>query len=385
MKNKKLHLQYAGTYQFNNEIWFSNMGFNGLYSINLDNYSLKFRGHIPFLDLNVKSAYIFNLFYDDLIYFFPNCCNQIMKYDMRNQVINKILININDIFATVGFFLYGDKVWIFSRNSQIGIYVLNLANDDIKKDSYLSNKILEIGDIAQIIHQNDKEVFILSVTHKIYFINLKTKEITLMKDFEEKNIHTIRYDGSNYWILLKDSTDVYEWDPIHNTFDVYKLETAEWITTEGIPYGNIVFAYNQIIILSNRLQYIMKVNKERNVISKAFDYPQGFRFLNNNFDGWSAFSCFDVIGNKLLIHPFLGNMLLIYDLNKNTLEGKEIYTFIRDSYEINKIGNFFIKNDIFYERDDIGNLEDFFEIIHEQRSDLLKSKNQIGKVIYEGI
>lgn len=382
MKNKKVHLQYAGTFQYNNELWFSNMGFNGLYSLSLEDYSLKFRGIIPFLDLNVKCAYIFNFLLDDNLYFFPNCCNQIMKYDMKNQVINKILIGTNEIFATVGVLGYKDQIWIIPQNLKNEVYVLSMINDDVKKDAEITNKMLEMGGVAHIIHQNDKEVVVLSATHKIYSVNMETKEIMLINNFE-KNVYAIRYDGKNYWILLKDSTDICEWDPIENTYITYHLETEEWITTEGIPYGNIVFACEQVIILSNRLKYIMKINKEKRIISKAFDYPKGFRFLTNIFDGWSAFSCYDVIENKILIHPFLSNMLLIYDLVKNTLEGKELFTYISDSYIRNTIENFNHKNKIFYERDDIGNLEDFIEIIGEKRHEALKLKDNVGKLIYE--
>ena len=45
----KMHLQCLGTCCSGDKLWFPNMTFNGLFSINLKNFELEYHGQIPFL------------------------------------------------------------------------------------------------------------------------------------------------------------------------------------------------------------------------------------------------------------------------------------------------------------------------------------------------
>lgn len=392
MKDFHVHVQYCNTCQWKNELWFSNLGFNGLFSIDLRDYLLKYQCQIPFLSKLSFAAYTHAVFsYKDKVLFFPNNCNNILFYNLSNKEIKSIPINPNnssDICPTIGIAQWNQKIWIFPQIVSHGVWILDLFTFELEKDEKITNELKEMGSIVWLCELNEEGRVCLSKDNEIAELDLKQKKVVSRKKFKKDiSIHTISYDGTNYWILQNKSTDVYKWNKVQDKLEKYQLSETEWIVDEGVPYNNIIFFKNQIILLPARLKYIMKIDQKNHMIGKAIDYPSGFRFIHHQlFQGWAAFSGFNIIGNQILLHPVLGNMLLIYNIEENRIEGKELVVSTQEFPFLVKRSEEMLaeKDDIFNEQDDIGTLQAFTNIVNKKKENL-KEQIGLGKNIYKEI
>lgn len=395
MKNYKVHLQYAGTCQLYDKIWFSNGGFNGLFSLNIADFSIEYKHRIPFLDSQVQWAYAdCCCTYHNKLFFFPGNCKEIMIYDVEKddiQAVSIFPIDGSEIYRTHGIVQLKEQIWIFPQKPIQGIFILNLSTLQIEKDLELCKLFEGKECIYTVISLNETEIAVLLENNTILQIDIKKKQKIYSKHFDsDMDIWTIRYDSNNFWLLQGNSTDVYEWNQREDKLIKYKLLEAEWIASAARPYSDIVFCNDQIILMNCRLKYIMKIDKETHTISKAVDYPEGFRFIENCFriNEEPAITAIDVIDNKLLLHPMLGNMLLIYDVEKNDIKGKELVVTSDEVPFLEKIiGQGLQRNGIFYEAEDIGELEVFLDAVVDQKCTSSNEKDDkgIGQKIYSSV
>lgn len=397
MKSQVIHLQYGGTCRYNNRIWFSNFGFNGLFSINIEDLSVKHEYKIPCLKEAVKTAYMHAFTqYDGKLCFFPNNCRHIFIYDVNNGSSHEIamdLKNDEEIYITIEILQMHDKVWIFPAISRQGVYTLNLSTLQMEQDMELSKLVESIGEGAevQIKKRSETEAAVFQFgDNRITVIDIENKKKISQKVFEENiKIYNVFYDRDSCWILQNDSADIYEWRQTEDKVIKYCLTEAEWIDSDqGMPYSSMIFFKEHIIVLNSRLKYIMKIDKVTQTIKKAFDYPQGFDFqINNAYGRWMAFNVFDVIGNKIWIHPVLGNMLLIYDVENDHVEGKEITVTIEQIPYWQKIIEDEFKQGVCIEADNlISSLENFLNVaVAPGESDNIEPTINIGGKIYHAV
>lgn len=404
MKARKLYLQYLGTYKFQNKLWLVNGGFNGLFSIDLNDFSVEYRRSIPYLANNAQWPYYGNIqcAYGGKLFLFPFQCSQIMVYDIQGNDIQGIPIipeNGSDTYMTAGIFQKDNRVWIFPGDMSAGIFIFDLETMTLKKDIELNVLLKDVGHIynyENVISLNEQSVALLSETKTIIQVNILQKKIIGSKYFaEDFDIWNMQYDGKNFWLLPYESTDLYEWYPDNDQLVRYTLleQDAEWIDIPGVPYINIVFEAERIILLPSRLKFLMEIDKETHRIRKAVDYPEGFQFVKNQFfmKRYPAFGAFDRINNKLLLHPMLGNMLLIYDVEKNHISGKELaVTQDRVPYldEV-IIGQGYERNGIYIEKEGFGGIEMLILLVYNRhgQSDIREEAgtgNRIHHAICKG-
>lgn len=397
MKSHMIHLQYSGTCCINNRIWFSNLGFNGLFSIDIEDMSVKYEHKIPFLGEAARAAYAHAVLrYDSKLLFFPNNCRQVFVYDVDNSSSHEIPMNLEtsmEVCTTVKIVQIHDIVWIFLQISRHGVYTFNLSTLQMEHDAELSKLVESISDgtRVQISKRNEAEVAVFRPgDNRITVIDIEKKKEINHKFFEGNiKIQSIFYDKDSCWILQSDSTDIYEWNQIEDKLIQYCLTDAEWIGSERWrPYSNMIFFKDHIIVLPGNLKYIMKIDKATQTIKKAIDYPKGFDFLmNNGFGGWPAFSMFDVIDNKIWIHPILGNMLLIYDVENNYIEGTEITVTIEQIPYWQEIIEDKFRQGLCIEADNlICSLENFLDkALVSGDSDNVNQAISIGEKIYREV
>lgn len=389
MKELEEYIQMIGTYQWNNKIWFSNLRFNGIFSINLDDFSLKLERIIPFLDICSYVPYVFCLGSGSKLFFFPNNCSEIMIFDMEIDAIQRIPISPMDgsnIFTTGGIICVNKQFWIFPKNIEQGIYMLDIENIRLNRSSQFDKLFKDIKMIDTVLELSEAKSAFL-VNNCIWEIAINSKKIIYRKSFDSNlEILTMRYDGISYWVLFKNSTDVYQWNRTRNETTIYNLSgtAQEWIGRRRIPYSNIIFFQGKIVLLGYGLKYVMKVDKEKQLICKAIDYPAGFRFLHNIFynSGWAAFSNFDIRGNKVWIYPLIGNMLLIYDIENNAIEGKKL-TVTSQEYPL--LHEFLINSTgrRFQEDESVSLLKMLILNRIDNEKDKKNDKKNVGKRIYD--
>ncbi len=389
MKDYKIHLQYVGTARLKNDIWFSNLGFNGLFSMDINNSVLKYRNKIPFLEENVECAYAnANLVYENKLFFFPNNCKEIMIYDVITDKFQKVTIfplDNDDVYITAGVIQWGKSVLIFPYKLEQGIFILDLTTFQLKHEIGF-NKLLEnFKNILYFIKLDITTIAVLTENNAIIELDIEKKEKKYFKQFNQNlDIVAIAYNKNSYWLLLNKVTDIYEWNRAQGELIKYQLQEEEWLNEGGIPYSNIIFVDERIIVLNFYLKYIMEIDKNAHSIKKAIEYPKGFRFLDNKFRAWRAFAAFDVIDQKIWLHPVRGNMLLIYDIKGNYIEGKKIVVSTVD-FPAALEGveeNILINNDIICERDDMGGISGFIEVIGGK--DYIKKQSQFsGNIVHK--
>lgn len=391
MKNSKIYIQYLGACRFRDKICFPNREFNRIFSIDVKNFVLNFEQNISFLKNQEEYPYYGNLhcIYNDRIFFFPYNCSYVMVYDLQTNDTKGIFIKTADglnTYWTAGIFQCKEKVIIFPSKMIQGIFVLDLKTLQIVRDIELEKALYDVEFIYNydnVIKLNETEVVFLSGRHTIIGFDIQNKKKIFSRRFEGLDIWGIRYDGSNFWLLLYDSTDVYKWNQINDSLIVYRLVETEWINNKGVPYTNLIFLDNQIFVLPCSLKYIMRMNLEMHTISKAAGYPDGFRFFDDLWK-WPAFAAFDIVDKqKILIHPVRGNMLLIYDVEKNYIEGKEL-TIGTD--EISYVNG--IVRQKFCWADNIVIETDFFDVklldvaVNQDRNETNTDNVQIGERIF---
>lgn len=399
MKKCKVHLQYLGTYKFQNKLWFSNGGFNGLFSIDLSDYSLEFRQLIPYLDKKIQWPYYGNIHctYGSKLFLFPFNCNQIMIYDFQCNDVQGLPItpmNNSNIYMTAGIFQKNSRVWIFPGDMSAGVLILDLENLYLEQDIQLAAVLKDVGHIynyENVIQVSEEEVAILSGMDTIVQVNILKKRVVYSKCFgEDIHIWSIKYDGRSFWLLPYESTDVYEWRSEIDELVKYKLleQDTEWIDIPGPPYINMVFFDNKVILLPSRLKSLMGIDKETNVIKKVVDYPEGFKFLKNQFsiERYPAFGAFDIIDKKLILHPLLGNMMLIYNVEENHLEGIEFIVTQEEIPYLNEIilGQTYQETGLYIEKDDFGGIEMLWLMANNKNSEYRNNRKRydIGEEIH---
>lgn len=393
MKNAKVYLRYNGAYPIQGRLWALNGGFNGLFSINLDDYTVEYKQRIPSLEKHAEWAGGGNGYciYEKKIFFFPYNCWSVMVYDMQSNMIQEIPINVSDnsnAYWTAGIFQKEEKVWIFPTKMEQGIFILDMKRMQLERDMELEGVLSDVTFIynfGNVIRLNGEEIAILSGKHSIIGIDVENKRKTFCKEFVEIDVWGIRYDGSDFWILQYESTDVYQWICNEDRLVRYRLLEEEWINGKGMPYVNMIFSDNQVFLLPFCLKYIMRVNRDTNKISKAVDYPENFCFFDGlmEYGGFLSFSMVDQ--HTALIHPVRGNMLLLYDMKTNHIEGKELTVTKEQVPYLEEVCEQKLRQEsgIINEKDNFGlNLLDWCISKKRQNSDEVKTE-QAGRKIYD--
>lgn len=295
---------------------------------------------------------------------------------------------------TAGIFQKNSRVWIFPGDMSAGVLILDLENLYLEQDIQLAAVLKDVGHIynyENVIQVSEEEVAILSGMDTIVQVNILKKRVVYSKCFgEDIHIWSIKYDGRSFWLLPYESTDVYEWRSEIDELVKYKLleQDTEWIDIPGPPYINMVFFDNKVILLPSRLKSLMGIDKETNVIKKVVDYPEGFKFLKNQFgiERYPAFGAFDIIDKKLILHPLLGNMMLIYNVEENHLEGIEFIVTQEEIPYLNEIilGQTYQETGLYIEKDDFGGIEMLWLMANNKNSEYRNNRKRydIGEEIH---
>ncbi len=391
MEDIRTHLKFGSSCRIDNNIYFFNRTFNGVFYLDLKDFSVHFvhkfdvewAGTIG-LSMNYES-----IFYKDAIYFFPTKTNVIMKYDIvRHQ---EQIIEIPDFddkdFNVTNIIQRQNRVYLFPTTIKKGVFVLDLLEDKVKKDNALSALFktdLWCGNVLAV--SKDSVLLSLFNSNKVYEINLDTaKMIDYSRMFHNNiKIFSIYFDGNNYWILQMESTDIYEWNKENGLLQKYKNESVIWEDKIGVPYSNLIFLDDEILVLNYSLKHILRINKKKKTIENPLLYPKGFRLVNNAFCNQNICDYYIVLEDKVLIYPCRGNMLLIYDKETKQLSGSELIVSEKEvPYLWQIVEESFIRNESAVENDDFVTLDVFLDMMKRKEESVIqeKDKKNIGQLI----
>lgn len=397
MRNIRTYLKWIGCCQNENKIYFLNMSFNGLFYLDLDDLLIHFVHRFSFEQANAKSlSATVTLFYENAIYFFPNQTNVIMKYDFYKKQEQVIPIQNYEekFFVTADVVRLQDFIYMFPTRLEKGIYVFDLQKGEVKKDSELSSLFETSFPFDNNVLMRNGHCVLLGMygSNKLIEIDLVTKKIIYSKTFEEDiHIYAVHFDGNHYWILQTESTDIYEWDRENDTLQVYRNEHAEWgksksISVPPIPYSNMIFLGNEILVLPFTMRSILRIEKESKTIEEPIVLPKEFRLVNKAFSGWPVCYQYTALEDKILLYPCRGNMLLVYDTITKQMTGKEMAVSEEEVYYLREIlEENCMRSTSCMENDDLGTLEDFINIIgtYQNKNQFFDKKINIGQSIYQ--
>lgn len=335
MIDRKIYLSARSVYKKGEKVYFFNEELNTLFTYDLYNEAVE---AIEAFEEYHKSSYA--IFGDyiiengDELFLMPFYSNVIGIYNTKVNKGRVICIpEFEENYGTSYFAInkavvWKNRIWMFSSNPSIGVYILDMSTYTVWKDVDLSKKLEKYPIVSKIE----------TVKGSSFYAGVSDKNLILMIDIEKKEVEERKVpisngkifmfgdNGKNIWFVLRDSTDVYEWYIEDNKVIRYSLDGNLRNKEDNQPYVKFAFWDQETYILGFGIQAIMKINRDKRSIEKAFDFPNGFNFLDGKkaIGLNAAFWATDKIEDKFFFFPSRGNKILIYDVKTGRIAGKEL-------------------------------------------------------------
>lgn len=303
------HLAYADAIDIDGTIWVSNWRFNGLFSIKDDvvNYEGRFIGYPD----NFVGCHSYVRRYGDVIYFFPLKNSVVDFYNIKNRTFHKTVIREWDKYtfkSAAGVVEKDNGFWIFPRYANMPVVHMNYNGEIDEK--YVFKHLRKIGkttvnDIlsTSICNVSNEEVYIpVYSSNKILFLNLNTKEEKVFEFRENINIHTMHFDGENFWIsngknilLCNKNFEIIE--EYENVADDVKGDAL------NIEIEKILSEDNEVWVIPHWYGRIVKIDKNTHQI-RYYDISDSLcKIVNDRIKIWRTFKEARVCEGKLIIYP----------------------------------------------------------------------------------
>lgn len=391
MYNIKTYIKFSDGCQIGNRIYFVNMTFNAICYLDITKLTIHFVSRISHENNSaVALSTGLNFLHNNTIYFLPNNTKEIIKYDIAKQKNTRIVIPDFEIadFQTIAQMRLRNKIFIFPFNLGKGVYVFDILNEKVKRDDELTRLFgLNVFCANVCLVQDARVVIGLSGSNYLIELDLEKKDI-IKKTMLPKHIkiENLCFDGVHYWILQRESTDIYELGREYEVLHKYVNINVEWNSREytvSAPYSELIFLKDETLVLNCCLKNILRINKEKRTIEDAVNFPESFQLINKNFSGWPICYGNKVIKNKVFLFPCRGNMLLIYDIYKKKLTGKEVMVSKEDVlYLEDVVEEIFLNNKVNTEMDDLGSLKNYIYMIGKIKKKQLQNYGLAGKKIF---
>lgn len=175
MKKDRIEVAYYSHVRVKNKIFFSHLFLNGLFEINLLNFSVNFIGYFPGV---MKTEYCIHdlgqaIQYKNKIYFFPLNCRSIHCYDLESGKIECIdlpmetPIEMDKYFLGTYKWIKKNKVWLFSMELSKGVFIFDLDSESIEKDDMLSDALLKYSTITNLIETPDRKLYTCDLSNNV--------------------------------------------------------------------------------------------------------------------------------------------------------------------------------------------------------------------------
>ncbi len=339
-EDNRINLHYRSHVRVKNKIYFSEAFFNGLFEMDLEDFSVKFICHFSGEDkfqivLHGENAVL----YKNIIYFFPLCTNRIHYYNLVDGEEQSMIVPTpsGEVFDVTGVVQKESKIWLFSGTSK-GVFVLDMENRNIKRARTLSERLSKYKNLVGFvgIPEEGKAFTYCPTDSTLLEISLEKEQIKEHKvQIGSIKVCSINYNREMFYFIDAVSGDLYEWSWDAGQLRKYSVCGLERLMSEGASFSSCCFVDDDIYMIPRMSRYVMRVNKENGTIERAFDYPEDFQFL----DSWrkdyipGVMLLCEKIDHELWFHPYGSNQLLIYDtiskqvsMKKITIEADNIFS-----------------------------------------------------------
>lgn len=343
LEKGKLHLQYRSGIRVGDKFYFSEIYFNALFEMDINSFFVRFICHFEGeigtrILLHTDSA----IQYNNIIYFLPFSGKYVHAYDLITREVYSVFIPIDDEeFLTAGTAQRGNKMWLFPLDISIGVFVLNMEERTITRADKINELLLRYGKTRGWIDiPEEGKMFTFCVNDSILLkIDLEKEQIEEYKaPFENADVNLINYHEGMFYFTDIVTGDLYEWSCDNTYLKKFVTPCMEKLLSEPYrqyidklhpydPYIGCCFVNDDIYMIPWASKYVMKVQKDKGIMEKAFDYPEDFRYLDNRRTDYmlGLMMNVEVVHNEIWFHPCGGNELLIYDTISGQVTGREMF------------------------------------------------------------
>lgn len=282
-------LLYYAQVLIGDELWVSNIRFNGLYRIEISSGNAVFVGRFPHHNWDYEELHMFAKRYGDKIYFFPKKSEGIDIYDLKKGIFTYVQCEADrdNGYATVidSFYSNEDKgsIIVVSCYQKTPLQELSLKKEEFVRKIELkkSNICVKNESNTRALYackMQDEIFFPIHGTNKVGSYRLSTKKEEVYSIERLKRIQgDIVFDGRDLWINA--DRGIYQWNPYEK-----KLKFVCDCSSEKEGWIEQFLLYDQVMICIPRwLNHIKIIDRQnfgqreviidRSVLSKKNDIP----------------------------------------------------------------------------------------------------------------
>ena len=324
----EIALNFRSFLRIENEIYFANMEFNGLFVMSLDTEKI--------VQIHTFSGAKLNEFFcvgqymagyqDKLVFFLNNdYSHKLYCYDLKTkeEKAYDFLKTDGTLMTYYYIFVRHNKGWVFPSDMSQGCYIIDLNTMQIAQDEDMSALMVGYKWGMRVIKQSENSFsFVDEARNELIVVNVETKTKAVIPLLMQ-NCNMAVVSGQTVWMTLSDSAEVYEWNREENIVTKYVLKDTNWWEGVNVPYANLVYVeeYDCLFLLGQAIGYVLKTDRKTLTIDIAFDFPDGFRFVNNKLQKYAFFGEVERVKDELWFYPVKGNAVLIYNVKDRSVRG----------------------------------------------------------------
>ncbi len=317
----------------NNDIWLSEIRYNGIYKINMNDFIAEKVGTIKGKKTYQSWIHKASCRYNNYIYFFYTSGGGYTKINTDNNEIEEVHID-NFCVTDIIMLDYSHGLLIQKFKGQ-NLLLMNFDNDKIEMfynwQNFINNYINDDNDelFEKAVILNDCIFLPILFTKYVIQININTKKICIKNigNYSLLSIGTF----NNKLVLMSVIGQAIFLDEQLEIENVIELKNN---TNSIYSYISLIDCDDTLLILPcDASQMIYRIDS--NYAVEIICVPNNFFFLD--ISEHSNFKC-NFLGykknfNKIYISPCASNMFLIYDIKSHEITGQEVYKPFNDDLE----------------------------------------------------
>lgn len=277
---EKYPIRFTDMAECDGNVWFSACNFNGLFSCNIDDGTIRYKGMFPGESPDQKLMFGRIITFEKKLFFCPSILKYVVMYDINRGVFKKYDIpEQEDVFGFIGAVAEACKNYLFiwtPMSNKIYRFDMGKGEFQIVNNGFLHEKDEKNIKLFRSYSAVSDMLYIPSIAKGgILKIDIKNNK----KDFyslpDQKGIYTICYDGKSFWLTDIDN-QLIEWQPDqklvkHRIDDKYPIKDA----ILGVFYENKIY---YTLMNSNEL---LVVNLKTMGIETIEMYNDGQMYIKN--------------------------------------------------------------------------------------------------------
>lgn len=389
--------------QIDDGIWFSAMGYNGLFYYKFGRKRIEFITSFPHEKHTESRLHGKAIKVDKEIYFLPDRSRYIHIYNTALKKIESINLKEDKRIGCRNGFFYNNAVYFITGIPDIVVYCINIKTKKIRKHRLnIDNGGLGIS--QDIVLKNGDAYFTCKAKSQVikYSCEANTYQIYHINSKEE-GYGTICYDGKDFWLSSRKGIircnsdficiDFYNHFPKEYGMTIKYLEEVKFIkgftnqfNDSEFPFSFSVFWANKVWLFPFRVNMIIQIDIVTGKLDE-FYLENEYEDEESLFDKFRSTHCHYFGGieeNRLMFMSTKSKKIRIVDEWNNL---KELYLKCEISEDIFYYLRYLVDLDICYDNEKFTALKKFFKLnigtLNRKRNDMINfDEEKKGYSIY---